>query len=329
MTKRVTIKSIALDLGISHMTVSRALSDHPNVHKDKREAIKARARELGYVPNAAAKAMRGDGTKIVGLLLPNITNEFYARFANAMALACEANSLHLIIHLTNDDSALERQALERLREVQAMAVLMVPTPATSPHEQPSASGLNVIQLVRQRAIDGTSGTVLIDDHKAIRDAVVHLAQQGHRTIGFIGANNNLSSGKQRLAAFRAGLTAAGLSEDAALVHTGSPSFEMGRSCFGKLLNGQSATALVCGGVEISNGALSALMEQGPSSAKQLAFIGYGDPSYYRWIAGGISTIRLPIDALAQEAMALLQPNGNAAKGSGLRKLNAELVLRGP
>ena len=310
------------------MTVSRALSDHPNVHKDKREAIKARARELGYVPNAAAKAMRGDGTKIVGLLLPNLTNEFYARFANAMALACEENALHLIIHLTNDDSGLERRALERLREVQAMAVLMVPTPASSPNEEISATGLNVIQLVRQRAIDGTSGTVLIDDHNAIRNAVVHLAHQGHHAIGFIGANNKLSSGKQRLAAFRAGLSAAGLDENKTLVHTGSPSFDMGRSCFGMLLEGQVATALVCGGVEISNGALSALMERRTSSTKDFAFIGYGDPSYYLWIAGGISTIRLPIEALAQEAMDLLQPSGEQAKGPTLRKLSAELVLRG-
>ncbi len=103
MSNRVTIKSIARDLGISHMTVSRALSDHPNVRPDTRKAVQDHARKVGYVKNAAAKAMRGDGTKIVGLLLPNIVNEFYARFANTLAQSCEDHSLHLIIHLTNDD----------------------------------------------------------------------------------------------------------------------------------------------------------------------------------------------------------------------------------
>ena len=128
MSGRVTIKSIAEDLGISHMTVSRALSNHPNVLKETREAVLKRARELGYVKSAAARAMRGDETRIVGLLLPNIVNEFYARFANTMALACEAQSLQLIIHLTGDDPGAEEKALERLHEVQAQGVVMVPSP---------------------------------------------------------------------------------------------------------------------------------------------------------------------------------------------------------
>ena len=76
VSRRVTIKSIAKDLGISHMTVSRALSNHPNVLQETRDAVQKRARELGYVKSAAAKAMRGDDTRIVGLLLPNILNDF-------------------------------------------------------------------------------------------------------------------------------------------------------------------------------------------------------------------------------------------------------------
>ena len=121
MSERITIKTIASDLGVSHMTVSRALSGHPSVRRETREAIVKRAAELGYTRNAAARAMRGDGTQIVGLLLPNILNEFYARFANSLALACEEGGYHLIIHLTNDDALVERQSLGRLREVQAEA----------------------------------------------------------------------------------------------------------------------------------------------------------------------------------------------------------------
>ena len=83
---RATLKSIARDLNVSHMTVSRALSGHPNVKAETRDLILARAHELGYVKSFAANAMRGDPTAIVGLLLPNIVNEFYARFANTLAL---------------------------------------------------------------------------------------------------------------------------------------------------------------------------------------------------------------------------------------------------
>ena len=302
MSDRVTIKSIAKDLGISHMTVSRALSDHPNVQKETREKIRKRARELGYVKSAAAKAMRGDGTRIVGLLLPNIINEFYARFANTMALSCEAQGLQLIIHLTGDDLKAEEQALEQLREVQSQAAVMVPAPGLWQDTAVSRFPMRVIQLIRSRPYTDPTAAILVEDTKAIRDAVDHLASQGHRAIAYLGGDAQLSSGRSRLAAFRQGLTDAGLMEHADLIHTGAPSLEMGRDCGRFILQDSDATAIVCGGFEISNGALSALQDEG---RPPVAFIGYGDPTFYSWLSGGISTIQVPVDRLAHRAVEIL------------------------
>ena len=85
MAQRVTIKSIAQDLGISHMTVSRALSNHPSVREETRKTVLERAAELGYVRSAAASAMRGDATGIVGLLLGSPT--FGPRITGGLAAA--------------------------------------------------------------------------------------------------------------------------------------------------------------------------------------------------------------------------------------------------
>lgn len=327
MTEKATIKSIAKDLGISHMTVSRALSGNSKVRKDTREAVLKRARELGYVQSAAAKAMRGDGTRIVGLLLPNITNEFYARFANALAKACEAQSFHLIIHLTDDSIEQEQRSLDRLREVQATAVILVPAPAGENVD--AISDMKVIQLIRRRAAEDHSTAILVDDHDALCAAVCHLAKQGHRFIGYIGADRDFSSGRQRLAGFQEGLRQAGLPEHAELILTGAPSFEMGHACAGKLLSAGQATALVCGGVEISNGALSALMDEGIWPGKSFAFIGYGDPAYYSWINGGVSTLQLPVERLAEQAVELLAadagPDENPSRA--IRHFEATLAIR--
>ena len=327
---RVTIKSIAQDLGISHMTVSRALSGHRNVQKETREAVQRRARELGYVKSAAATTMRGNATKIIGLLLPNITNEFYARFANIMAHACEAHSYHLIIHLTSDDPDIERQSLARLREVQARAVVMVPAPGQDDAPNPHLEALQVIQLIRRRQIPSADGAILVDDHAAIRDAVVHLAGEGHCAIAYIGADVALSSGRERLAAFRAGLKAAGLSEDVDLIHTDAPSFEMGCNAAASILDSANATGLVCGGFEISNGALSTLMGRGVSPSGPFAFVGYGDPSFYTWIDRGVSTIRVPVDSLACRAIELVVAAQDApdAPANIADSFQAELVVRG-
>lgn len=304
LAERITIKSIAKDLGISHMTVSRALSNHPNVLQETREKVQQRAREMGYVKSAAAKAMRGDGTRIVGLLLPNIINEFYARFANALALACEAEALQLIIHLTSDDLRAESEALERLTEVQARGVVMVPAPGDAPERSEALRTLNVIHLIRQVQSDPPVPAILIDDHQAIVDAVSHLANEGHKNIAYIGADPALSSGRSRLSAFRAGLKVAGLDVNPEQIKTSAPSRMSGQEQMESLLQDGGATAVVCGGVELSNGALQALLTHN-QLGNRVAFIGYGDAGLYAWVGNGVSAIDLPISDLAKAACDLL------------------------
>lgn len=327
MAARVTIKSIARDLGISHMTVSRALSDHPNVQRSTREMVQRRAAELGYVKSAAAKAMRGDSTRLVGLLLPNITNEFYARFANTMAKACETYSYHLIIHLTNDDIELEYRSIQRLREIQAMGVVMVPAPNSGRADAPPMHGMKVIQLIRQRAMDSACASVMIEDSQALSEAVTHLAHQGYREIAYIGADAVLSSGRSRLKAFQDGLEKTGLKENKSLIHTGKPSFEMGTDLARKIFASDEADAIVCGGVEISNGVLNAFMSGDPELQKNIALIGYGDPSFYAWVNGGISTIQVPVDRLAYKAVELLDEDIPSSEAKHTVSFAATLVIR--
>lgn len=303
---RVTIKSIAKDLGVSHMTVSRALSGHPNVLEKTRKVIQARARELGYVKSTVALAMRGDGPRIVGLLLPNIVNEFYARFANAMSLACDANALQLIIHLTNDDFETEELALARLLEVNASAVVLVPAPGQVDTSTPNYGSMRVIELIRQRDTTQAHPSIMVEDATAIRAAVQHLVDQGHSNIAYIGANQALSSGRLRLEAFLGGADEAGLTSDATQMRTGPPSFQMAQGHARDILESGRSTALVCGGVEISNGALSAFMSHPKRTAENFAFVGYGDPSFYAWVNGGITTIQVPVLQLAKSAIELIE-----------------------
>lgn len=327
MANRVTIKSIALELGVSHMTVSRALSNNPNVHPKTRDAVLKRAAELGYVKSAAATAMRGDSTCIVGLLLPNLANEFYAVFANALALLCADRGLHLMIHLTNDDAARERLAILRLREVQASAVIMVPAPGEPEAEPLEMNDMQVIHLIRTHDVQSPSAALLVEDGRSIGDAVGHLAKAGHMDIGFIGGHKALSSGRHRLRAFRDALRRNRLPPNPALIRQGPPTFDMGQAMGLSLLDGKApVTALVCGGFEISNGALEACLTRGLKLPGDLAFIGYGDPSFYKWIQGGISTISLPVEDLAFQAAELLSQSARK-KAAGIISFPSSLVIR--
>ena len=328
LSKRVTIKSIARDLDISHMTVSRALSGSPHVREETRKMVEQRAAELGYVKSAAATAIRGDGSAIIGLLLPTLVNEFYARFADSLATHCEAAGLQLIIHLTADNPDQQHRSLVKLREVQAAAVVMVPTPGSDIAADIRPEDLQIIELIRT-SIEGSRGyRALVDDRRAIIEAVRRLAVSGHRRIAYLGGSPSLSSGSERLAAFVSGVHEAGVAPVSELLCTGDPSFAMGYERAPALTSQHGATALICGGFEIANGALNGLLDAGRRLPSEVAFVGYGDPSYYRWLEGGISTISIPVESLAAETGGLLKAAVQQRDSSSRQRIvEAEFIAR--
>jgi DNA-binding LacI/PurR family transcriptional regulator len=323
MTGRVTIKSIAESLGISHMTVSRALSDNPAVRPATRAAVQAQAEAMGYVPSVAARAMRGETWPILGLVLPNLLNEFYARMADALAREGAAAGLHVAIDLTNDDGAREDRALARLAALNPRAVLRVPAPGATPR---AGGEMTVIDFIR-RGADGAAPALLVDDGAALAEAVDLLVAEGHRRIAYIGADLALSSGAERHRAVAAALARHGLALDPDITHLGRPGFDFGAAAARAITAARPrATALVTAGVEISNGALDACLDLGLSFPSDLAFTGYGDPAAYRWLAGGITTVSLPVEDLARAAIRLATGAGGSG-AAGPTRFPARLTRR--
>ena len=106
--------------------------------------------------------MRGGQSAIIGLLLPNIINEFYARFANSLAILCADRSLDLVIHLTNDDPEREQQSLLRLQALQASTVILVPAPDAVDTSERFATSMRIIELIRTRHGAEVRGKLLIE-----------------------------------------------------------------------------------------------------------------------------------------------------------------------
>lgn len=307
------------------MTVSRALSAHPNVNPKTKQMVLQRAREVGYIKSHAANAMRGGSTGIVGLLLPNIVNDFYARFANELGLLCSDAGLDLLVNLTNDEPAREQNCILRLLSLQASSIILVPPPGGTPLTALAGSDTHVIELIRTRA--DAHSTLLVEDEHALSDAVQQLAARGCSRIAYIGADATLSSGRRRQRAYRAAMRKAGLEIDPQLVRLGDPGRTFGMASMTDLLALDAPPhGVLCGGFEISNGALESCLDRGIQFPDQLAFVGYGDPDLYRWLAGGISTINIEPEHLVRRALALVLA-GKDEPTPPLAHVEAKLVLR--
>ena len=102
----VTIRDIAKALNISHTTVSRALADSPKISDETKSRVRAVVAQMGYVPSASARMMRGRPSSLVGLIIPDVQNDFYATVAKIVADSLAAHSMQLLLSVTERHGAI-------------------------------------------------------------------------------------------------------------------------------------------------------------------------------------------------------------------------------
>lgn len=300
-----TIRDIADDLAMSHSTVSRALADHPNVKAETKLRVQARARELGYVPNGLAQSMRGTHGPVLGLVIPDIQNEFYAAMAQIVADAAAARGFHLALSITEDDPEREMGDVRALLVSRAAGVIITPSAEIRAETLDMLRGLNATQLVRHHP-GIAHEAVLIDDFAGVASATRHLVNYGHRHIAYVGTYPDVSCGRDRHEGFRSVMAEHGL--DAGRSALGPPRPEFAQHAVTSLLapaRGQRPTALVVGSSSLTIGALEALRGLRLRWPEDISIVGYGDPVWFKLIGEGLTTVSLPVQDMGRYATSLL------------------------
>lgn len=305
MSRRVTIKDIAAKLGISHTTVSRALSGHHQTKETTRARVRMVAAELGYVPHAGARQMRGKRSRMIGLVIPDIQNDFYATVAKTLAEGCNEAGYQVVLSITEDDPIVEGRHIRELSEARAAGTILVPSPALRRDTAALLHGFPVVQLVRT-ASHLHADWLGIDDQAAIAESTRHLIDLGHRRIAYIGGNEDLSTGAARRRGYLQTFRDVGLDPDPRLIRIGTPRGGFGREAMEQLLaQTPEPTAVVTAGSRITLGVLETIERHGIAVPEDLSLVGFGDPPWFRWWRGGITTIGLPIRDIASAAGSLL------------------------
>lgn len=287
----ITIKDIARDLGLSPATVARALSGAAHTRPETRARVLAAASRLGYIANDAARMMRGQTQRVVGLIVPDIVNSFYATMAEAMAELCEEADHRLVLAVTKDDPVREAAQIRALVAARAAAVALVPTRAPAAATAALARRQPFAQLIRRaERLDGD--WFGIDEAGALQAATAHLVGLGHRRILLVCGHATYSTGGGRLAGYRRALAEAGLPFDPALVREGRPDIGHGRTALAHRPAG--VTAAIAAGVHLTAGMIEAIEAEGLAVPRDLSVVGFGDAPWQRWWRGGMTRMALPI-----------------------------------
>ena len=296
-----TLRQIALECGVAVSTVSRALNGHPHVNEETRRRIRETAEHLGYRPSAAARALRGSGTRTVGVVLPDMMNAFYARTISMVQDQLEERGHSVVMAVTNNEGRRERTGLERLIASGVDGIIVVPTPTRRP---PTPEGPPLVEMNRRssRRVDWVG----YDEDEGARTLAGLLVGAGHHDIAFIGGQPSFSTTRRRLEGYRRALAEAGVEPDPRWVQLRAYSPDWGSEALGRLLALRPAPTAVCASSsELVLGLLTEARRRGLRLPSELSLVAFGKTDWYAVTDPGITTYEQPIEQVAHIAVQLL------------------------
>jgi LacI family repressor for deo operon, udp, cdd, tsx, nupC, and nupG len=293
----ITIKDIALQLGLSPSTVGRAIADHPRISRETKERVRQAAETLGYVANTPARVMRGASSRLVGLLVPDVRNSFFSVVAYVLSKCFESANFHLALSIHDDDRDTEMQQVREMVSARVAGIVIVPTAAPRRETLALLKTVPHVQFLR-RLSSLNSDWFGIDEERALFDATDHLLKLGHRRIGYIG-DTIFPTGQARYDGFHRAHAEAGCTIDPQLVELGPPIVAFGIEATSRLLARRPApTALLTASVPVTDGMVDHIETVKIDIPGELSIIGFGDGSWHKWWRSGLTTLRLPVSELA-------------------------------
>lgn len=207
--KRVTIKDVAAVAGVSFATVSRAIADHPEISDGTKARVRAACAQLGYVPNAAAKGLTGRATYTIGLIVPDISNPFFADMATAIEQTAAQHAYRVLLSNSLRDPDLEYQAIDNFLARQVDGLLISPASPISQQQHEKLLG-NMPCVYLGINHDENSSYVMSDNEGGAYAATKYLLQLGHRDILFVGGRASSRTRQLRILGFYRALEEAGV-----------------------------------------------------------------------------------------------------------------------
>jgi DNA-binding LacI/PurR family transcriptional regulator len=303
-----TMKDIAIATGVSRSTVSRILNDVPlavQVSQDTRKRVLAVARDLGYRPNPLARALRGAPTMLLGAIVRDITDPFFAGAGEAVSSAARARGYNIVLGLAHARATEAYELAAVLEARQCDAILLLGDMGDQPRLLADLRDAHVpvVTMWQGTRLDLIPG-VQVDNRLGTHMAVEHLIGLGHRRIAFVGGRL-LGDIRERQAAYAEAVAAVLDPVPAGYIQHVANAPDGGEAALGALLRlSPRPTAIVASTDVLAIGVLRGALLRGVNVPGELSVIGFDDIATARVAVPSLTTIRMPIETMAAEAIAL-------------------------
>lgn len=305
----VTLKDIARDLGVSVITVSKALRDHSDISTETKARVLKRVKEMNYRPNLAARALVTGRTNLLGFVVPELMNPFFTEIVRGVSKALHGSGYTLVTTSADQDPKLEKQVIEHLIARRVDALLVASTQWTvEMFRRVEEAGIPYILI--DRSFTGLAAHFVgVNDEEVGAMATRHLAEIGCKRIAHIGGSE-ISSVVGRLQGYKRALAKLGLIADPEVVvnveRVEELADEAGYEATKKLLElSPRPDGIFCYNDAAAYGAINAVLDAGLRVPEDVAIVGCGNLLYDKFL-------RIPLTSVDQQTNAIGEKAGTLA-----------------
>lgn len=300
-----TINDVAQKAGVSVATVSRVINGNSKVSPETVKKVKQAIAELNYRPNLLGRALRKTKSERILVLLPNISNPFYAEIVKGIEDVANKNGYSIMLCNTDSDLQREKKYIKMLKSHLADGAIIMASEMTCEELTELAREIPIVQCCEYKV--GLPIThVSIDNEMAAYKAVNHLIGLGHKKIAFIGAKNQFLSSALRKEGYIRALTEAGIEFNPAYCGYGNYSYKSGFRAMKQLLAlDPRPTAVFCISDMMAIGAIRSAMEENLRVPEDLAVCGFDNIYFSRMFKPTLTTVSQPMYDLGCMAMEVL------------------------
>lgn len=306
--KHLSLKDLALELGVSVSTVSRALKDSPEISEDMRGRVQALAKARNYRPNPFAMSLLKNSPRIIGIIVPDIVTHFYSSIISGISDVARANRYAVIITSSAEQFLLEKQCVEDLVNIRVEGVIACVSQETTDYthfENLVKQHTPVVFFDRVCQLEGCS-SVVADNVESSRMATEHLLANGAKRIAFIGGSNHLDIVKQRKHGYLEALRSARIPIEKELVVCHKMGYDEGREAARKLLMlPHRPDAIIAMNDTLAFAAMKEIKSQGLRIPQDIALIGYSDEMHANYVEPALTAVTHQTYQMGEAACRLL------------------------
>lgn len=333
--KQIKLEDVARALGVTRTTISLVIHDHPRIPEKTKEMVWEKIRELGYRPDKTARALATGRSNLIGFIVPDISNTYFAEIFHGAEETATKHGYHLLVNSGSYNLKLEEERIRDLLDLKVGG--LITSPAFTQEKQIETPIWKEIReqeipvvLLNRRLTPPVIHQISVDNELGVHLSMDHLARLGHRRVAYISGKPDILPVRQRLKAFKKMQPEFGFSLGSDLIGSSPFTMEGGYESCKELWARLKAkpTAIMCLNDTVALGVLRFLTEQGVRVPHDISIIGYDGTANSKYSHIALTTIESPQFEIGMRAVeTLLGVIENKTEGVQNIILEPQLVVR--